>query len=280
MADLIEGKRAVIEALRSNVPIKCIFMADNIEQDGMVKDIQRKAKQQHIEIKLEPRKALDRMLEAVEKPSKRAKDHGDKSSDGKRSNKVHAHQGVIAEVDPFAYASLKEIIANANASDEGAEHALVVICDHITDAGNLGAIIRSAECVGASGVVIPNKRSAQVNPTVYKTSAGAVSHIPIAQVPNLAAAIRALKDAGFWVGAATEKTDTCIWDANLKGKLAIVMGNEQEGISRLLLEESDFSFKLPQMGKVSSLNVAQSATACMYEWLRQNTASSAKGNRS
>ena len=159
------------------------------------------------------------------------------------------------------------------AKQSSAEHdgrALVVVLDHITDAGNLGAIARSAECVGASGIVIPNKRAARVTAATYKSSAGAISHIPVTQVANLVSTIERLKDEGFWVAAATEHASDLIWQSNLKGKIALVMGNEGEGVSRLVLENCDFGVKLPQVGEISSLNVAQASTACMYEWLRQN----------
>ena len=182
-----------------------------------------------------------------------------------------SHQGVIAEALPFEYVNGSAIIEAAEAS--AAKHdgrALVVVLDHLTDAGNLGAIARSAESVGAAGIVIPNKRAARVTAATYKSSAGAISHIPVAQVANIASTLDRLKEEGFWVAAATEHAADVIWDANLKGKIALVMGNEGEGVSRLVLEHCDFGVKLPQVGDISSLNVAQASTACMYEWLRPN----------
>ncbi len=124
--------------------------------------------------------------------------------------------------------------------------------------------------VGASGVIIPNKRSAHVEASTYKSSAGAVAHLPIAQTSNIVNALERFKKEGFWVCAATEHSSNELWDVNLKGKIVLVMGNEQEGISHLVLENCDMAGKLPMMGEIQSLNVAQSATACMYEWLRQN----------
>ena len=215
MADFIEGKRPVIEALRTGVPIKSILMADNVQQDGQIKDILRKARQHGVKVKPVSRKMLDDMSERG------------------------SHQGVI-------------------------------ILDHITDAGNLGAVSRSAEAVGACGIVIPNKRSAHVEASTYKSSAGAIAHVPVAQVSNLVQTMSRLKEEGFWIAGATEHASDLIWKANLKGKIALVMGNEQEGISRLVMEHCDFLVKLPIEGEVASLNVAQAATACMYEWLRQN----------
>lgn len=245
--EYIEGKRPVVEALRGHVPLKCVLLADNVKRDGLVNDILHKAKNLQVPVKELPRKKLD-----------------ERSERG-------SHQGVMAEAKPFSYASVSDILDAAKASYEAHDgRALVVLLDHVTDAGNLGAIARSAEAVGACGIVIPNKRAAHVTAATYKSSAGAISHIPVAQVPNLTATIERLKEAGFWVAGATERASQVVWEANLKGLIALVMGNEQEGISRLVGEACDFGVKLPQVGSVDSLNVAQSFTACAYEWLRQN----------
>lgn len=248
MAEYIDGKRAVIEAFRSSVPIKRILLADNLdERDGLVRDILRKAKQRNVPVETANRKKLDEIS-----------DRG-------------SHQGVIAHVEPYSYVNVTNILDNAaQALETNNGYALIVVCDHITDAGNLGAIARSAESVGASGLIIPNKRSAHVTGTTYKTSAGAIAHIPVSQVANIPSTLERLKEAGFWVTGATEHAKDFIWDINLKGRIALVLGNEQEGLSRLVQESCDFLAKLPQMGEISSLNVAQAATAFMYEWLRQN----------
>ena len=243
----IEGKRPVVEALRSGVPMEYVMMADNLRKDGLTEDIRRKARKANVPVKLASRKVMDGI------------------------SQVENHQGVIAKAIPYQYAKIADILKAANrraADHDGA--ALIMVLDHITDAGNLGAIARSAECVGASGIVIPNKRAARVTAATYKSSAGAISHIPVTQVANLVSTIERLKDEGFWVAAATEHASDLIWQSNLKGKIALVMGNEGEGVSRLVLENCDFGVKLPQVGEISSLNVAQASTACMYEWLRQN----------
>ena len=247
MAEYVEGKRPVIEAMKTDVPLKKILLADNAKRDPMVNDILRKSRQRDIPVIDVPRAELD-----------------SKSARG-------SHQGVMAETKPFPYKGIGDIVDAAERY--AAEHdgrALVVVCDHLTDAGNLGAIIRSAESVGASGVIIPNKRSAHVEASTYKSSAGAVAHLPIAQTSNIVNALERFKKEGFWVCAATEHSSNELWDVNLKGKIVLVMGNEQEGISHLVLENCDMAGKLPMMGEIQSLNVAQSATACMYEWLRQN----------
>lgn len=254
MAEYIEGKRAAIEALRSNVPIKRLFIADNLDQrDGLVRDILRKAKQRNIPLEKASRKKLDELS-----------DRG-------------SHQGVIAQTEPYAYVNVAHILEAAEHHFEQTGSALIIVCDHITDAGNLGAIARSAESVGASGLIIPNKRSAHVTATTYKSSAGAIAHIPVSQVANICSTLDRLKEAGFWVAGASEHAEELLWDANLKGRIALVLGNEQDGISRLVLESCDFLAKLPQVGEISSLNVAQASTAFMYEWLRQNRPTAGSG---
>ncbi len=260
MADYIEGKRPIIEALRVGMPMKRILMADNLRRDGMVADIERKARRHNVPIVKTSRKKLDSMSQL--------------EGQGRDS-----HQGVIAETLPFPYVGTRDITDAAERY--AAEHdgrALVVLIDHATDAGNLGAVARSADAVGASGIIVPKKRAAQVTAATYKSSVGAVAHVPVAQVANLVQAIERLKKEGFWVAGASEKAEGDIWDANLKGKIALVVGNEHEGISRLVQENCDFFVRLPQFGHVESLNVAQAATACMYEWLRQNM-SAAAGRR-
>ena len=247
MADIIEGKRPVVEALRTGVPMKCVLLGDYVKKDGLVEDILRKAKRADVPVKLVPRRTLD-----------------ERSERG-------SHQGVLAQAKPFGYVGIGEIVdAAARLTAERDGRALVVILDHITDAGNFGAIARSAETVGACGLVIPNKRSARVEASTYKSSAGAIAHLPVAQVSNLVQTMMRLKEEGFWIAGATEHASNVIWDVNLKGKIALVMGNEQEGLSRLVMEHCDLLAKLPVEGEVASLNVAQAATACMYEWLRQN----------
>lgn len=247
MAEYIEGKRPVIEALRTRVPVERVLLADNAQRDGLVQDILRKAKAAGVKVDMVPRAQLD-----------------------KRSERG-SHQGVMAQAKPFPYAGLSDILAHAEGqAKRGNGSALIVLLDHITDAGNLGAIARSAEVVGAAGIIIPNKRSARVTAATYKSSAGAIAHLPIAQVANVKQALERCKENGFWVAGASEKAEQTIWQSNMKGKIVLVMGNEAEGLARLTQDNCDFLAALPQVGKTASLNVAQSATAIMYEWLRQN----------
>ena len=172
MADFIEGKRPVIEALRTGVPIKSILMADNVQRDGLIEDILRKAKRAGATVEMVPRKVLD-----------------GKSDRG-------SHQGVMAKAAPFPYVGIGDVIDAAGKSAEQHDgRALVIILDHITDAGNLGAVSRSAEAVGACGIVIPNKRSAHVEASTYKSSAGAIAHVCfLNRVP--CAVIRCISDGG------------------------------------------------------------------------------------
>ena len=247
MADYIEGRRAIIEAFRCNAPISCIYLSDNCKREPIIQDILRKAKQRNVAVKEVPKRELD-----------------DLSSRG-------SHQGVIARSVPYAYVGVGDLIQTSHTyADEHNGRALIVICDHITDSGNLGAVIRSAESVGATGIIIPNKRSARVEASTYKSSAGAISHIPVAQTANLKNTIERLKKENFWVCAASEHAHDLVWDVNLKGKIALVMGNESAGVSRIVLEASDFYAKVPMMGSIESLNVAQASSIFMYEWLHQN----------
>ena len=176
MADYIEGKRPVIEAFRTGVPMRRILMGDYMKRDPMIEDIMRKAKRNGVKVIQVPRAELD-----------------EKSARG-------SHQGVMAEAAPFNYAGIGKVIDDANKyAEEHDGRALVVLCAHLTDAGNLGAISRSCEAVGASGLVIPNKRSARVEASTYKSSAGAITHVPVAQVSNIVQAIQRLQEEGFWV---------------------------------------------------------------------------------
>lgn len=237
--DYLEGRRATFEALEVGLPLKRAYVAE--AGDPTLAGLIEKLQAAGVECVEVPRARLDSM-----------------SSHG-------AHQGVVVECAPFAYAELADILERATSKQE-----LVVVLDHITDEGNFGAIVRSAEVVGAAGVIIPKARSARVGTAAYKTSAGAVLHVPIAQVANLATTLDELKAEGFWVAGSTEHATESVWEAPLTGRIALVMGSEGSGISRLVLEKCDFTCKLPQKGQVESLNVAQATTVMCYEWLRRS----------
>lgn len=264
MADYIEGRRAVEEALRAGVPIKRIYVqaAAAVPKSGKPEGKPGKGGRDR---GADP--ALERLVaEArrggapVERVDRAVLDR--LSAEGRSHG---AHQGIVCEVPPYRYADINAI-ARAGAAKPS---SLVLVLDHITDEGNLGAIIRTAEVMGADGVIIPSKRAAQITVGVYKTSAGAAFHVPIARVPNLVTALGTLKEAGFWVAGASEQAREDIWHAPLGGRIALVSGNEGTGISRLVQEACDFFVALPQRGRVGSLNVAQATTAICYEWLRR-----------
>ena len=240
--DLIEGRRAAAEALELGLPVtRALIQKDSGGADPALTELARRLAADGVEVERVAKPVLDSL-----------------SSHG-------AHQGIMLRVRPYRYASLRDVI---DAAGEGS--ALVIVLDHVTDEGNFGAIVRTAEVVGAAGVVVAKSRAARVGVGAYKTSAGAVMHLPIAQVSNLASALDELKEHGFWAGGATEHAHDNIWDAPVSGRLALVMGSEGSGISRLVREHCDFEFKLPQRGMVESLNVAQATTAIAYEWLRRD----------
>ncbi|WP_298579731.1 23S rRNA (guanosine(2251)-2'-O)-methyltransferase RlmB [uncultured Olegusella sp.] len=236
-ADYIEGRRACAEALKAGVPLKRALVATG---DASLGSLVKQLSAAGIPVEEVSRDRLDVL-----------------SSHG-------AHQGIACQVAPYRYASLSDVIERAGDKD-----ALVVVLDHVTDQGNLGAIVRSAEVVGAAGVIIPKVRAAGVGVGAYKTSAGAVMHIPVVQVANLPAVLDKLKEVGFWACAATEHAEDSVWSAPMGGRLALVMGSEGDGVSRLVMEHCDFGCKLPQRGHIESLNVAQAATVMCYEWLRR-----------
>ncbi len=239
--NLIEGRRACAEALDAHIPLRrALVVASTGERDRALDELVARLEQVDVRIEYVGRDRLDSWSP-----------HG-------------AHQGIMLEVEPFEYAELDDVIAVS-----GADDALVLLLDHVTDEGNFGAIVRTAEVVGAAGVIVANARAARVGTAAYKTSAGAVLHLPIVQVPNLATAIDRLKEAGFWVGAATEHAHDDVWHAPLDGRICLVMGSEGSGVSALVRKKCDFECKLPQRGRVESLNVAQATTALCYEWLRR-----------
>lgn len=238
---LIEGRRAAEEALAAGVPLRRAYIAySKGNQDPKLEALGKRLEADDVEVEAVPKSRLDSM-----------------SVRG-------AHQGVVLVAEPYPYVELEDII---NAAGDG--EALVIVLDHVTDEGNLGAIARTAEVVGAAGLVIAKARAAGVGLGAYKTSAGAVAHLPIAQVSNVAKAVDQLKDAGFWACCSTEHAGDTVWGAPIHERLALVMGSEGDGVSRLVQEHCDFAARLPQRGKIESLNVAQATTVMAYEWLRR-----------
>lgn len=238
---MIEGRNAVIEALRTETAIDKIYIAKG-ETDKTLGHIASKARDRGIVVVEADRRKLDHM------------------------SRTHAHQGVIALAAVREYVSVQSIL---EAAAEKGEAPLLVVCDEISDPHNLGAILRTAECAGAHGVIIPKRRSAGLTAVVAKTSAGAVSYMPVARVPNMAALLKDLKKQGVWVfGTAAEGTTT-LYDADLKGPAAIVIGSEGDGMSRLVTENCDFLVSIPMKGQISSLNASAAAAILLYEAVRQ-----------
>ena len=239
--DLIEGRNAVIEALRAGRTIDKIFIAKG-DVDKTLGHIASKARSAGIVVTEADRRKLDAM------------------------SQTHAHQGVIALCAVKEYSTIEDMLAVAA---ERGEAPFLVLCDEISDPHNLGAIIRTAECVGAHGVIIPKRRSAGLTAIVAKTSAGAVSYIPVARVPNIPALLKDLKKQGVWVFGTAADGNTTLYNADLKGPAAIVIGSEGTGMTRLAAENCDFLVSIPMKGKISSLNASAAAAILMYEAVRQ-----------
>ena len=185
-------------------------------------------------------------------------------------SRTHAHQGVIAVAAVRAYASIEDIFQRA---EERGEAPLIVLCDELSDPHNLGAVIRTADAAGAHGVIIPKRRSAGLTAVVAKTSAGAVAHVPVARVANLPSLLKELKEEGVWVFGTAMNGSTPLYQADLKGPAAIVIGSEGEGMGRLVTENCDFTVSIPMFGKINSLNASAAAAVLLYEAVRQRTGS-------
>ena len=238
---IIEGRNAVLEALRVGTAIDKIYLAKG-EVDAALGHIASKARSQGAVVVECDRRKLDAM------------------------SVTHSHQGVIAVTSVREYVDVSDILAIARARGEA---PLVVVCDELSDPHNLGAVIRTAECAGAHGVIIPKRRSAGLTAVVAKTSAGAVSHMAVARVPNLVACLKELKKEGLWVYGATATGDTTLYRADLRGAAAIVIGSEGDGMSRLVEETCDVRVAIPMRGKLNSLNASAAAAILLYEAVRQ-----------
>ena len=241
--NMLEGRNAVTEALSAGRTIDKLFVADG-DTDRALARICAMAKEAGAVVVPTDRRKLDFM-----------------SATG-------AHQGVIAMVAAHDYASIDDILKKA--ADAG-EAPLIVICDELSDPHNLGAIIRTAECAGAHGVIIPKRRSVGLTAVVGKASAGALEYLPVARVSNITAAIDTLKKAGVWVYGTAAEGDTTLYKADLKSAAAIVIGNEGEGMSRLVSERCDFKVSIPMKGSISSLNASAAAAIMLYEAVRQRS---------
>ncbi len=242
-ADVIVGRNPVIEALKSGAQLDTIYINGS---GGSLNLIRKLAKEKGVVVKDAQDKKLTQLSGGA------------------------SHQGVAAIGACGEYVSVEDILA---VSAEKGTKPFIIICDEIEDPHNLGAIIRTAETAGADGVIIPKRRSASLNATVFKTSAGAASYVPVARVSNLASCIDMLKENGVWIyGTDASGSDYC--DTDLTGSMALVIGSEGFGISKLIQKKCDFMIKLPMVGKITSLNASVAAGIFMYEALRQRRASS------
>ncbi len=236
----IEGRNPVIEAYRSGKTIDKLFVLDGC-QDGPVKTITREARKQHTIISYVSKERLDQLSE------------------------THHHQGVIAIAAAYDYATVDDILAKAR---EKGEAPFIFLLDGIEDPHNLGAIIRTANLAGAHGVIIPKHRAVGLTATVARTSAGALNFTPVAKVTNLGATMDDLKKEGLWFVCADMKGEV-MYRQNLTGPIGLVIGNEGEGVSRLVREKCDFTASIPMKGDIDSLNASVAAGVLAYEIVRQ-----------
>ncbi|MCR5111461.1 MAG: 23S rRNA (guanosine(2251)-2'-O)-methyltransferase RlmB [Ruminococcus sp.] len=236
--NVICGRNPVIEALKSGASIDCIYMDGN---GGSLNVIRRLAKENGVVIKDAQDKKLSQLSGGA------------------------SHQGVVAVGACGEYVTVEDILA---VSREKGTKPFIIICDEIEDPHNLGAIIRTAETSGADGVIIPKRRSASLNATVFKTSAGAASYVPVARVSNLASTIDMLKENGVWIYG-TDASGSDYSETDFTGSCGLVIGSEGFGISKLIQKKCDFMIKLPMLGKINSLNASVAAGIFMYEVLRQ-----------
>ena len=240
MSEQIEGRNAVLEAFRSGKCVDKLFILDGC-QDGPVRHIAREARKKDTIINYVVKERLDQLSE------------------------TGAHQGVIAQVAAYEYASVEDILAKAK---EKGEDPFIFILDNIEDPHNLGAIIRTANLAGAHGVIIPKRRAVGLTSTVAKTSAGALNYTPVAKVTNLGHTIDELKEQGMWFVCADMGGET-MYNLNLTGPIGVVIGNEGEGVSRLIREKCDFVASIPMKGDIDSLNASVAAGVLGYEIVRQ-----------
>lgn len=237
---IIEGRNAVIEAFRSGKTVDKLFVLDGC-QDGPVMTIKREAKKQNCLVKYVKKELLDKLSET-----------------GK-------HQGVIAYTSAYQYAEVDDIL---EAAYKKGEEPFLFLLDNIEDPHNLGAIIRTANLAGAHGVIIPKNRAAGLTATVVKASAGAVNYTPVAKVTNLGQTIEELKKKGLWFVCA-DMDGTTMYQLDLKGPIGLVIGNEGEGVGRLVKEKCDFTAAIPMKGDIDSLNASVAAGVLAYEIVRQ-----------
>ncbi len=242
--DIIYGRHPVEEALQSGRPLKKIILRQGL-QDSRMEAIRQLARESGVPVEHRERAGMDRMAPRVN------------------------HQGIVALAAPFAYASLDDLYRRAASREED---PFFLVLDHLQDPHNFGALLRTAEAVGVHGAIIPERRSVGVTTGVYKASAGAVEHLPVAQVTNLARTLEELKEKRVWVAGAHMEGELIFNRADLKGPLALVLGGEGKGMSPLIKQKCDFLLRLPMAGQTPSLNVSVAGGILLYEIFRQRKA--------
>ena len=247
MSEQIEGRNAVLEAFRSGKCVDKLFILDGC-QDGPVRTIAREARKKDTIINYVSKERLDQLSE------------------------TRAHQGVIAQVAAYEYSTVEDILEKA---EEKGEPPFLILLDNVEDPHNLGAIIRTANLAGAHGVIIPKRRAVGLTSTVAKTSAGAINYTPVAKVTNLVRTMEELKEKGIWFVCADMGGER-MYRMNLTGPIGLVIGNEGEGVSRLVKEACDFTASIPMKGDIDSLNASVAAGVLAYEIVRQRLASESK----
>jgi 23S rRNA (guanosine2251-2'-O)-methyltransferase len=238
---IIEGRNPVIEAMKSDVQIDRILISKEIAE-GSISKILTMAKENKILVKYVDKAALSKI-----------------SENGR-------HQGIIAEAMEYEYKEIEDIFENAKKKNE---KPFVIILDEITDVHNLGAIIRTAECLGSHGVIIPKRRAAGVNGVVAKTSAGAVEYLPVVRVTNISQTLEILKEKGLWIYGADMDGEKYISEENLDVPIGVVIGSEGSGIGRLIKKNCDTLVKIPMKGNINSLNASCAASIIIYEIMKQ-----------
>ena len=247
MSEQIEGRNAVLEAFRSGKCVDKLFILDGC-QDGPVRTIAREARKKDTIINYVSKERLDQLSE------------------------THAHQGVIAQVAAYEYSTVEDILAKA---EEKGEPPFLILLDNVEDPHNLGAIIRTANLAGAHGVIIPKRRAVGLTSTVAKNSAGAINYTPVAKVTNLVRTMEELKQKGIWFVCADMGGES-MYRTNLTGPIGLVIGNEGEGVSRLVREACDFTASIPMKGDIDSLNASVAAGVLAYEIVRQRLVAESK----
>lgn len=239
-SEMIFGTRAVMEAIKAGREIEKIFIQAGLNND-LTKELITIAKENEVPLSFTPQQKLNKLS-------------------------TKNHQGVICLLSAVKYALLEDLIDHAYANGK---EPFFLMLDRITDVRNFGAIARTAECAGLTGIIIPGKGNAPITGDAMKTSAGALSHLPVCRVNDFKKTIQTLKENGIQVLACTEKAATAIYEVDLKAPVALIMGSEEDGISPMLLKEADQLVKIPMYGNIASLNVSVSAGIVLYEVIRQ-----------